>query len=232
MKSLSVIIPTLNEETNISQLLDLLYKNKSQITKEIIVADGGSTDRTKQIAAEGGATVLECNVKRRSMQMNMGAQQCSGDILWFVHADCFPPSTFEKDILEAVYSGYPVGCYRYKFRTRKRLLRINTFFNRFPFLFCRGGDQTLFITREVFNKLNGFREDFMIMEDYDIISRAKKYYSFYIIPKYCFVSDRKYKLNSFLRVNFANVLVYNMYSIGFRQTILYNTYKRLLKCQS
>ena len=93
---------------------------------------------------------------------------------------------------------------------------------------CRGGDQTLFVTRDLFEKLGGFRNDFVIMEDYDLIQKIQRETSFKIIPKDVIVSPRKYDNNQYLRVNFANFVVFMMYFFGARQQTMISAYKNLI----
>ena len=94
--SISIIIPTLNEERNIQELIPLL---KEQGVKEIIVVDGGSLDDTKLQAEKAGAQVLvsECG---RAVQMNAGADVARGEVLWFVHADTRPPAHGAHHIIQ------------------------------------------------------------------------------------------------------------------------------------
>ncbi|HCA82847.1 MAG TPA: glycosyl transferase family 2, partial [Flavobacteriales bacterium] len=108
---LSIIIPVLNEEENIATLIDLLHERSYGISAEIIVVDGGSSDRTMEISLSKNATVIS-SAKGRPMQMNKGAERASGKILWFLHADSIPPVHYDKFILEAVQSGYLSGCFR------------------------------------------------------------------------------------------------------------------------
>jgi hypothetical protein len=160
--------------------------------------------------------------------MNYGAQQAQGDILYFVHADTVPPSSFPDDIADATSQGYESGCYRYKFNIDHPLLNINAHCTRYDRLMCRGGDQTLFITRSLFNELGGFREDYMIMEDYDLIEKIQSCSPFKIIPKNATVSARKYDVNGYFQVNIANLIVFMMYFAGASQQTMVHAYKNLI----
>lgn len=226
---LSVIIPTLNEERCIERLLNHLIKGLDDVDSEIIIADAGSTDQTRSLAEKYPVRVLNCRKMSRAFQMNEGAKQAMGDILYFVHADSIPPLSFSDDIESALSEGADLGCYRFKFRSKSFLLAINSYFTRFDYEMCRGGDQTLFIRREVFEDLEGYRNDYRIMEEYEFLTRARKKYQFKIIPKNVSVSARKYKNNSYLRVNYANYVVFKMYRKGATQDELCRIYGRLLK---
>ncbi len=92
----------------------------------------------------------------------------------------------------------------------------------------RGGDQTLFISKYDFNEIGGFNSEYCIMEDYEFIIKAKKNYLFKVIQADAVVSDRKYKENSYLRVNFANLLVFSLFRWGASQESMLKAYRKLL----
>ena len=225
--TISIIIPTLNEAENIQRLIEFFKKNDDGQLRELIVTDGGSTDGTPQIAAAAGAKVFSC-IKGRACQMNKGAENAKGDILYFVHADSIPPESFMDDLNNAFTEGFPIGCFRFKFNSPKKILKFNSFMTRFDKIFCRGGDQTLYVTRDVFDELQGYRDDFQIMEEYDFIIRARKKYPFKIIPKDVLVSARKYDERSWLRVMMSNSIVFTMFRNGASQNAMVDMYKRLL----
>lgn len=225
---ISIIIPTINEEENIPQLLELLKSSGGNAIKEIIVVDGGSKDKTMQLAAEHGATTLTSPERGRAAQMNFAASQATGDVLYFVHADSRPPTTFAEDIKKTIRDGFPIGCYRFKFDSKKFMLKVNSFFTRFDKIMFRGGDQTLFVTREVFQEFNGYDEHHKIMEEYDFIERVRQKYPFKIMDGDVLVSARKYDNNSYLKVNFANFVVFNMYRLGYPQEKMIKIYYRML----
>lgn len=224
---LSLIIPTYNEAEYISELL-LHIQRTSHQNFEILVTDGGSLDKTEVIVKSLGIKFISSPEKGRAKQMNYAAKQAKGDTLYFVHADSLPPLTFLKDIEDALSEGFSIGCYRFKFNSKKRLLKINSYFTRFDRLMCRGGDQSLFITKALFDELSGYNEQHKVMEDYDIITRARKKHSFKIIPKDVLVSARKYDHNSYLKVNIANLLAFMMFYAKFDHDTIIKIYKKLL----
>lgn len=225
---ISIIIPTYNEAANISDLVTYLKKNAGTAVAEIIVADGGSTDDTIDVARDAGARAISSPKKGRASQMNYGASIAKGTILYFVHADTFPPLTFEADIIEAVNNNYSFGRYRTKFSSHKWLLKLNAFFTRFDLFVCSGGDQTLFIKRELFESISGFNDEMLIMEDYDIVTRAKRKGWYKIIQKEAIVSARKYDRNSWLQVQKANYTIVKMYQRGASQQEMVASYKKML----
>ncbi len=226
---ISIIIPTYNEANSIVSLLDHLKKYDRDRVAEIIVADGGSSDNTVLLARESGVICIESEQKGRAAQMNAGYRHATGDLLYFVHADSLPPASYTDDLLQAIEEGYPSGCYRFRFNSDRFLLKVNSYFTRFDRIMCRGGDQTLFVTRNLFEELGGFRDDYIIMEDYDLIEKLQRAAPFKIIPKDVIVSARKYDNNYYLQVNLANLVVFMMYFAGAGQQTMVNTYKKLIQ---
>ena len=227
-KNISIIIPTINEKKRIGRLIDHLYQSDDGSLLEIIVADGGSTDGTKEIARSKGATLLEVARKGRAIQMNEAVNHAKGEILYFLHADARPPVSYLTDIREALDQGHPAGSYRFKFDTNRKMLGINSFFTRFGALVCRGGDQSMYITKDLFIKMGRFDEAYVIMEDFDFIRRFNKKHKFYIIPKDILISDRKYENNSYMRVQVANLFAFTMFRRGVSQQKIKALYERML----
>lgn len=212
---ISVILPTYNEARHIAHTVEHLRVTGGNFLSEIIVADGGSTDGTLELAEGAGAVLVRCSSKGRGPQLNEGAERATGDVLYFVHADVLPPSTWATDIQTALDNGCVIGNFQYRFDKSGLLLRFSELFTRLPWLFCQGGDKTLFIRREVFFQLVGFDSEYVIMEEYEFLRRARKRgYQWRTLPCNCLVSARKYERNSWLRVQIANFIVYNMWAWG------------------
>ncbi|MBL7748813.1 MAG: TIGR04283 family arsenosugar biosynthesis glycosyltransferase [Chitinophagaceae bacterium] len=225
---ISVIIPVHNEAANIAQLVTYLLQNSRQCVAEIVVVDAGSTDETLAFSRKAGATTVLSPQKGRAAQMNYGASLAKGDILYFVHADTFPPESYVTDIVNAVNNEYDLGRYRTKFNSRKWYLKVNAWFTRFDWFICYGGDQTLFITRILFEKLGGFIATMKIMEEYEFTKRARLNRRYKIFSKCALVSARKYDTNSWWRVQMANRKIVKMYKKGASQEDMVSAYKRLL----
>ena len=146
------------------QLLDIT-EHSTEV--EIIVSDA-SDDKTPSILS--GFPVTLCTSSRgRSIQMNLGARYAKGEILYFLHADTTPPVTFIEDIRQAVGSAKEAGCFRMHFDDDHPLMNLFGWFTRLPLMICRGGDQSLFIKKSLFEKIGGFNESLLIMEDYDSV---------------------------------------------------------------
>ena len=84
--------------------------------------------------------------------MNLGATIAKEKVLYFLHADSTPPQNFTADISKAVGQGYGIGCYRLAFDYKHWLLKANCWFTRFDVNAFRFGDQSLFVTKEIFDK--------------------------------------------------------------------------------
>jgi rSAM/selenodomain-associated transferase 2 len=226
---LSVIIPTYNEEASIARTIDSLLLNANRQSIEIILVDCGSTDNTIAIANSLGiAKVVLSPQKGRAAQMNYGASLAKGDVFYFVHADVKVHPNYYEHISNAIATGIDFGCYRYQFDSPQKMLRFNAYMTKYNSIWAGGGDQTLFIKKEVFHSLNGFKADYIIMEDFDLVKRAKKQFRFSILPYSILVSARKYDNNSWLRVQLANSIIVVAWKLGASQQWMKKRYKKLL----
>ena len=225
---LSIIIPTYNEASVIGKLIHYLLLHTSAGT-EIIVADGGSTDSTRTIASEAGATSILCKRKGRGPQMNEGAGAASGYILYFLHADTFPPAQFEIHIKQAVQQGQESGCFRLKFDDPHWFLKLNAWFTRFDVEAIRFGDQSLFTTKALFEKAGGFDNSLLLLEDQEIMARLRRLSPFSVLPLAVITSARKYKEIGVYKLQAGYFLIYGLYRLGWPQHKLVQVYHWLLR---
>ena len=209
---ITVIIPTFNEADVIEQTL---YKIKNNDTKglvtEIIIADGGSTDGTLDIPKPENLIILNCVQKGRSAQMNEGAALANNNILFFLHADSWPPVGFSSLITEAKNNGYAAGCFRLQFDYNHWFLKLNAWFTRFNINNFRFGDQGLFIGKSEFINSGGFLIDHIVMEDQEFIKRFQKKNNFIVLPAAVCTSARKYLENGIFKTQGVFFLIYFMY---------------------
>jgi len=169
----SVIVPTLNEERVLPQLLrDLLAE---AALHEIIVVDGGSTDQTKEIVRamhDQRLRLLE-SAPGRGKQMNIAARAATGDILLFHHADTVLPRVACTELLATCQDpNVRWGGYQHQFSQPNWKLRMISWLHNFRFR-CTGvvyGDQSMFVRRAFFQHLGGFVE--AELEDLEFSDRA------------------------------------------------------------
>lgn len=225
---LSIIIPTYNEALSIASTILHLQKNLVGKNFEIIISDGGSSDLTMEIAKNLDVKAILSDVKGRAGQMNFGVKHATGDVLFFVHADSLPNPDFFLDIANTLSKKYNCGSFRTQFDNKSFLLKFNSFFTRFNYLFFRGGDQGIFVTKELWNQIGSFKEEMLIMEDYDFIARLWQKGNFKLVPKPTLISARKYEQNSYLTVQLANLKIVKMYKSGASQKEMVSKYKQLL----
>ena len=229
MRMFSIIIPTYNEADGIAQTISRTHAANGGHEAEIIVVDGGSTDDTIQVARQHGATIVESKRKGRAAQMNTGASVARYELLYFIHADSVPPDDFTSQILNACDKGAKSGCFRLAFDYSHWFLRANAWFTRFNVNAVRFGDQSLFATKEVFEKAGGFREDLIMMEDQEIIHRLKQYGKFKVVNDYVVTSARKYLDNGVYRMQWIFYRIWAMYYLGYSQEQMLKMHKRLIR---
>lgn len=222
---ISIVIPVFNEEEYIADCLrHLMAYGKGA---EIIVVDGGSEDSTVAIAQDFPVKVFSSE-KGRAVQLNLGARKATRDILYFLHADTHPPETFVEDIYSSLLQGHVGGCFKVRYTDGPWLMTLNSYLSKFKMSWSGGGDQSLFMFAHTFEELGGFDDTLQIMEDFDLVDRLQKMGTFDVVPNEIVASSRKYHENSYVKVQLANVLVFQMYRLGYSQEMLKNTYHRMI----
>lgn len=210
---LSIIIPVFNEAETIKKFLHYVIKNLSgEIKVEILIIDGGSEDKTEAQVLKFLKDFLEKPLKPnsnkynafikikflnseqgRAKQMNFGAKNATGEILYFLHADSLPPQNFDFYILKEVQKGNPAGCFRMKFDSSHWWLQLAGWLTKYKWKGCRGGDQSQFITKSLFEEIEGFDENYVIYEDNILINELYKRNKFVVIPEVLTTSARRYR---------------------------------------
>ncbi|MET1259821.1 glycosyltransferase [Flagellimonas sp. DF-77] len=225
----SVIVPAHNEGENLNRLLPRLRQLGAGFDYEVIVSIGVSTDVANPPPTCDKVVWVTDRRKGRACQMNLAAHRAKGSVLVFLHADVWPPSGFFEDLQHTVTQGYDAGFFSYRFDKSTRLLNINASFTKSDGFFTGGGDQCLFITASAFRSLNGFDENFVIMEDFEFFKRMKKRGLRYtIVDNALTVSARKYEKNSYLRINATNLILVVLFKLGCRPARLKRIHDTLL----
>lgn len=241
MNKISIIIPILNEAETIENLLNHLIENSSKENiAEIILVDGGSTDGSTDIVSgraksrpinlspllEETAIVVLNSAKGRAKQMNKGSEMATGDILYFLHADSFPPKIFDEHIINEVEKGHLAGCFRLQFNHNHWWLRLASWLTQFSWRACRGGDQSQFITKKLFNEIGGFDESFFIYEDNILINELYKRKQFKVINKKLMTSARRYEKQGIWKLQYHFWTIYVKKWFGASAEELHAYYKK------
>jgi rSAM/selenodomain-associated transferase 2 len=188
---ISIIIPVLNESEYLAQTCEALQESGSGC--EIIIVDGGSIDGTPELGSKYG--IIISAPQGRSAQMNAGASKATGDILWFLHADCIPHVDSLRAIKQIMQNNKVIGgAFEYRLDGNGIFYRIaeslsNLKNKRFLLLY---GDMGIFTRASAFRQLSGF-QDIPIMEDLDFGQRLKKLGKIVILPLPIMTSARRWK---------------------------------------
>ena len=250
---ISIIIPVLNEKVHIGKLLKHLQTVSSRENiSEIIVVDGGSTDGSQDIVKTMSGRTRSVNLaeaesrlhndlltplheisvllleseKGRAKQMNLGAKWASGSIFYFLHADSFPPKHFDQLIISEVKKGNRAGCFRMQFDSTHWWLKLASWFTRFNWKSCRGGDQSLFITQSLFHSIGGYDERYTIYEDNILIKELYTRKQFIVINKKLKSSARMYRKHGVWKLQYYYWRIHLKQWFGADANALYHYYKR------
>ena len=199
----SVIIPALNEEVRIQRSIESAHTAGAC---EVIVVDGGSSDRTVEIARQMNATV-QVTKPGRAEQQNSGASLASGDVLLFLHADCRLAESSVREISSRLVGNEKViaGCFRQRIDRsgcRYRALEAGNLW-RVRILKWAYGDQGIFVRREVFEAIGGFAE-VQLMEDLLLMKTLKRRGSIIILDSPLTVSARRWENRGVLSQTIRN----------------------------
>lgn len=223
---ISIIIPTLNEETSIRKTLESLMRTDGRF--EILVTDGKSDDSTKAIASKFCRVVT--SPRGRGLQMNCGASVARGDVLLFLHADTvFPPNGIRaiERIMEnplIIGGNFDIHYEGGKFSSHVFTL-INRWRRRFGIFY---GDSGIFVRREVFDRLGGF-QPLPLMEDYDFARKLVKAGKTVCLSESLLVSARRWEEHGLIRTLSSWLFIHVFYYLGLRVDFLTRFYPHIRK---
>ena len=191
----SIIVPTLNEASQITQTLQALEALQGE--KEILVVDGGSDDQTIPLVQERGISVVRSS-RGRGVQLHTGAQHSRGDVLWFVHADTVPPPCAITEIRRALSDPANAGGnFGLIFDGPSRAARMLTaIYPALRFLNLYYGDSSIFIRRETYANIGGFRS-YALFEDLDMLKRLRRAGKFVHLECKLVTSSRRFENRNF-----------------------------------
>ena len=222
--NISVVIPALNEADTIGPAL-ASTRNSDGI--ECIVVDGGSRDKTTDVAQSSGAQVLH-SPPGRARQMNAGARAAQGAFLVFLHADTRLPVRFADHVRRILTTpGVAAGAFELKIdgpgprlRIIERLANWRSQYLNMPY-----GDQAIFLRTNFFNQVGGFPE-LPILEDFQLVRRVRRQGRIVIAPAAAMTSQRRWKQVGPWRLTLINQVVILGFLLGVDPARLARWYER------
>lgn len=199
---ISVIIPTLQEERLLPLLLADLHAQTLR-PDEILVVDGGSTDRTCELAAPC-ATVIKAG-RGVGLQRGLGVERATGDILICFDADVrLEPQTIERLVHAFLRKRCDVACPLYwpiqaTLFVRTTFLFFNSLFWLFQFIAPSGAGCCIVITRAHALRAGNFRTD-TLYDDIALVRKAGRMGRFRMLPVWVGVSDRRFRKEGSVQV--------------------------------
>jgi rSAM/selenodomain-associated transferase 2 len=210
--NISVIVPVLNEEKTIAATLAALL---TLAPYEIIIVDGGSTDRTRELAAKFQVKAISSE-RGRGRQMNRGADEANGEVLLFLHADTRLPTSALNDIKVALSEPrYLGGRFDVELAGEHWILplvsRLISYRSRLSKVAT--GDQALFVRREVFERMRGF-PDMPLLEDIAFCRTLKRLGDVACLRSRVITSARRWEVDGVWRTIFRMWIIKLLYLAG------------------
>ena len=219
---ISIIIPTFNSEPDLHETLGSLFEGiENNLIRELIISDGGSTDKTKLIADEVGAFVVEGS-RSRGLQISKGIDKSKGDWILILHADTSLSSGWSVKLLEKIDKNFAYH-FKLKFKSKSPFARIVEYWTqiRSKFIGLPYGDQGCLIHRDLLDTLGEFPK-IPIMEDVAFADSLKgKIKPLDILAH---TSAEKYHNNGWLRQSIINFFILTQYRLGKSPNQLFKFY--------
>jgi glycosyltransferase involved in cell wall biosynthesis len=214
---MSVVIPALNEERHLGQLLSDIQR-QTQSPDEVIVVDAGSADATVHIAKRSQAVVLHSEPPI-ARGRNLGGYNATGDLIFFLDADTRLPETFLEDfVCEVERQRLDMACPRYLPHDSTPPIRaIHAFWN----MVLKASERTLpsgaghciALRSELFQESRGF-DPSLKFDDIELVRRLSKGRRFGYVGTSVFVSDRRYREEGVLRAFLLHLLMAPVFALG------------------
>jgi rSAM/selenodomain-associated transferase 2 len=228
---LSVVIPTLNEAATLPGLLGDLAAQQG-VAFEVLISDGGSSDGTRQIAAELLARhhlngVVSISPVGRGRQLNRGAAQAKGEWLLFLHADSRLPvvTTLSSSLNRLRRDGQPCLAGHFTLQYHRAAHE-----RHFGYYLCEvkarlglpgtiHGDQGFWLTKAFFADLGGFREDLPVLEDTLLAEKVRQYGQWCLLPATIITSPRRFQAEGYRQRQTLNALLMNFALTGWDEPL-------------
>jgi rSAM/selenodomain-associated transferase 2 len=215
---ISVVVPTLNAEATLAETLAALVPAAvAGLVREVIVADGGSSDRTAAIADGAGADLLQCETGR-GPQLAAGARRARSTWLMFLHADTVLEPGWEREVstfMERVDTGTrPLAAAAFRFalddagmrpRMLEQMVTLRTRALKLPY-----GDQGLLVPKRLYEEVGGYRP-LSIMEDVDIVRRLGRR-RIVTLRARAVTSAERYRRDGYFRRSARNLFCLTLYT--------------------
>ena len=232
MSSVTILVPTFNEEAALPETIESLRKLAPQ-PDEILLIDGGSEDATVTIAQGVGLRVLSSPRKGRGAQINFGVAEAAGDIVCVLHADTHLPTDAVSVIRETMSDQHTALASFLPRLVGEKGTRWGSTFHNFiktwyaplltrPHLFARGvrllfGDHAMFFRRADFIALGGCDERLVVMEEAGLCIKFARLGRTRIVRRWVRTSDRRIAELGSIRANYTYLKIGLMWSVGVRE---------------
>jgi rSAM/selenodomain-associated transferase 2 len=209
--SIGIVVPVYNEAGLLAAALaDLRVKAPGL---PVVVVDGASSDGSAEIAREF-FPVVHTSQPNRGAQLNRGAARLTADVLLFLHADSRLPADFACRIRDAMADpAVAGGCFRLRFDEPRPLLRFYGWCTRFHSRFFHFGDQGFFVRREIFERMDGYRE-LPFLEDVEFLRRLRRQGRFRVLRPAVITSARRFRRRGVLRQQLRNAILVALFELG------------------
>jgi rSAM/selenodomain-associated transferase 2 len=223
----SIIVPVLHEGENINKQISYFHHLDSEKNLEVIVVDG-SLEKDTLGVINSNHVIKISSEKGRAKQMNVGASAAKGEFLIFLHADTELPIQALKKINTLLgRKEYVGGAFDLSIKSDESIFRVievlaslRSRLNRIPF-----GDQAIFIRKEYFNEIGGYKE-IPLMEDVELMRRIKKSgRKIWIFRDRVMTSPRRWEKEGVIYCILRNWTLQTLYFLGVSPDKLVRFYK-------